>query len=213
MKSTREFAILLLVLLSIGTSTNADMMMTISEVNDGVLFEIDGTLDLSVFPNPPGVFSTTNSQFFVGTRRSGFGLSSTSTLSSTISGDPYFFPDDETFAPVGILPAPEIQYALSNQPQFSFGYSDRTRDRFQDDFVVVPDGYVSESLIDLSFFEPNTRVSEIGLSFGDFWGVSFPAQGNDMQSITFRVVPEPCGFALLASALMLYGFSRRRGKK
>ena len=190
---TKRLAILSIILLMAPAAASADMLLTISELGNDVLFELTGSIDTSVFALGPGNASGAGASFF-----SYFdsGVSTTGTVESarirsgSVPGDNYFFADDVSLTPFGVIPGSGA-VTLSGDPLFWYGFNDHTptpgiTGNFED-VVILPDGYVSGTTINLSYIEPNTTLADLGLVNGDFWGVDFTDGMGGTQSAGFQV--------------------------
>ena len=116
---------------------------------------------------------------------------------------------------MGTTPGNSIVF-LGTDPLGSLLFSDNTPTTpgtgIINDFLVLPVGFTSGSPVSINFTEPNTVLSDFGLTVGDFFGTSFVNSQGETETITFTVaVPEPSSLLGIV-ALSLVGIVQRRRK-
>ena len=201
----------------------ANLNLEISEVGNDLVFQLQGSLDTSVFAIGPSNASTGGFGLFSYFNN---GISPTGTVVGTsitdgsVFGDNYLFADDMAFTPIGNFPGngafpSNAFFGLTSNPLFWFSFTDHTPSPGVagsfDDTITLPNGYVSGTTITLSHTEPNATFADLNLVPGEFWGVSFTDGMGGTQSVSFSTVPEP-GPGLLALLALPLLFVVRRGR-
>lgn len=199
-RTERQILFVVLAIGSFAATTKADMTMLIRGVDEGIKYELTGELDLtSVVASGSGRCGL--NRIFVGSVNDDFHL--TQFCSGGAEADVYTTDFSTIGSPI------EFSTTLTADSLFYVGYNN-----FPDgdiDSLILPAGYESGTTVNLSHTDPNSELlSNPLLVNGAFWGVSFSDGNGGQQSLTFRIVPEPSSFVLLAAGVCFLGLARRR---